>query len=89
MKTERSIEGIFTLANGDVYVEAWNPALIPHDAFGGVELVPVSELSSPYLGTNGDDKWYIFTPHNLIDLSQGPSTEDLERAEKLSRPTIH
>lgn len=89
MKTERSIEGIFKLPNGDVFVLAWNSALIPQENFGGVELVPVSELSSPYLGTSGDDKWHIFSPHNLLDLSNPPSDDDLARAEKLSRPTIH
>ncbi|MBN1326088.1 hypothetical protein JW977_03885 [Candidatus Falkowbacteria bacterium] len=89
MKTNRPIEGIFTLPNGDVFVDGWVPALIPQEAFGGVELVPVSELSSPYLGTNGDDKWHIFSPHNLLNLSNAPSDDDLARAEKLSRPTIH
>lgn len=89
MKTNRPIEGIFTLPNGDVFVEGWVPALIPQDAFGGVELVPVSELSSPHLGTNGDDKWWVFSPHLLINMRKAPSDEEVSKAEKLQRLTLH
>lgn len=89
MKTDRSIEGIYKLPNGDIFVLAWNSALIPRENFGGVELVPASELASPYLGTNGDNKWWIFSPHLLIKMSNAPSEEEVTNAEKLQKVTVH
>ncbi|MDD5341449.1 MAG: hypothetical protein PHC97_03385 [Patescibacteria group bacterium] len=89
MERNRGIEGIFEMPNGDIFVQGWVSVLIPKKDFGGVELMPVSELSSPCLGTNGDDKWYIFSPHNLLGLSQAPSAEEMAGAEILPPPSVH
>ncbi len=86
METDRPIEGIFTLENGDVYVEGWVPAIIKKEDFGGLESVPVSVLAFPHLGRNGDKKWYIFSSNNLVSLSNAPSAEAVARAEILAPP---
>ena len=89
MEISWPIEGISELGNGDIYVEGWSPAIIRKEDFGGLEIVPVSELAFPHLGRNGNNKWYIFSPTNLVSLSNPPSAEDVAKAEILPRPTLH
>lgn len=83
MELIKSIDGIYVLENGDVFVSAWVPAIIKKEDFGGVEIVSASKFSMPYLGRNGDDKWWIFSPHVLIAYSTRPSTEEISQAEIL------
>jgi hypothetical protein len=89
MKTERPIEGIFILKNGDVFADGWVPAIIKKDDFGGLEMVPANELAFPHLGTNGGNKRYVFSPTNLVYLSNPPSDDELARAEILPSLSVH